>query len=71
MRKRKKKIDLNYFFGDQCPFCHSTDLDYQPYDYGDNGNVTQDVVCTKCGAYWVNHYDLHFVMADNLERGDV
>lgn len=67
---KKKMPDLKSFTGDECPFCHSTELDYASFDY-EGWNVTQDVVCTKCGAYWVNHYELNFVMANNVERGDV
>lgn len=69
-KKNKKQFPPEPFYGDECPYCHSRELDYQPYDH-DGENVSQDVVCTDCGAYWVNYYDLYFIMADNFERGDV
>ncbi len=68
--KTKKHFPPEPFFGDKCPFCsNDTDLDYSPYDF-QGWNVTQDVTCTKCGAGWTNHYDLHFVMADNFVDAD-
>ena len=44
--------------GEECPYCRSTDIDWESPDVNDNGGLTIPTFCNHCKSEWTEHFEL-------------